>query len=389
VKGGVMSLNSSLKKSVCELGLAIQALYEKGKVRLPGEMHIDDLKSYISSGDETSEFILLGALSVLSTLGLVTIEPKGLVMVTSRHAHFALGSLSKFLTASMPAIDSPLSKHPTQSIVEFTRILETIREHTSGVDKTPLHSRRIVNLLIKGRQHRESGIEDVYLFVHRADWDEYHLVGYSRHSDDQDDEYVARLAMQEHLGLRPDQYELDALRKPDDVSLTLVSKPNGVRTEYTFCLRVVRWIKVPMNPSDSRRLRWFTWGEILRRTGQQDEVIMESTVPVMRSLGDLASIPVCVPLVDGVLASEDLPVGADDGVQWQEVVLIGSIWLVACLLIFVPLTALPWPSQPSALLTNLANLAKILGYVLPVTSLPKIYRITKRLISRRKGVSRK
>jgi hypothetical protein len=345
-------------------------------------MYIDDLKSYISSGDETVDSILLGALSVLSTLGLVTIGPKGLVMVTSRHAHFALGSLSKFLIASAPAIDGPLSKHPTQSIVQFTKTLETLREHASGVDNTPLHSRRIVNLLTKSQQRRGSRTEDVYLFVYRADWDQYHLVGYSQYHDDQDDEYVAQLAMQEHLGLKRDQYELDPLIKPDDVPLTLVSEPNGVLTEYTFCLKVVKKIEVPLRVSDPSKFRWFTWEEILRRRGLQGEVIMESTSQVMRGLGDLDSLPMSVTSAESVLGYEGSVTKPDGWSFWRELLPVGLVVLVSGLLIFVSFNIMSWRGISGDLLQILGSIAQILGYVLPVASIPRIIRIVRRLVRR-------
>jgi hypothetical protein len=275
-----------------------------------------------------------------------------------------------------------LSKHPTQSIVQFTKTLETLREHASGVDKTPLHSRRIVNLLIKSRQRQELGIEDVYLFVYRADWDEYHLVGYSQYAEDQDDDYVAQLAMQEHLGLRPDQYELDPIRKPCEVSKTLVSKPNGVMTQYAFCLKVVKEIKVPVDLRDPKRFQWFTWDEILRREGQQGEVIMESTLPVMGNLGDLDSIPITEGLAESLPGDITSAIKQDDRVHWREIALIGLIWLVSCLLIITPVIIISRLSAPSNLLATLANIAQILGYVLPIASIPKIINVARKLIKR-------
>ena len=109
------SSETPLRKIAQELGLALQALYDRGRKALPGEMLVSEMRSYMSSNDDKAENLLLGALSILYTLGLLTLEPNGLVIVSSRHAHFALGSLSKFLVSATRAIDSPLSRNPTQS----------------------------------------------------------------------------------------------------------------------------------------------------------------------------------------------------------------------------------------------------------------------------------
>lgn len=378
----MMMSESSFADVTSDLGLAIQALHEKGKTRLPGEMDLDEFKSYVSSGDETSEFIVLGALSVLSTLGLVTIDPSGLVMVTSRHAHFALGSLSRFLVASAPALEGPLSKHPTQSTVELTRILETVRKHATGVDRTPLHSRRIVNVVIKGEENRTSGIEDVYLFVYRADWDQYHLVGYSQYHDDQHDEYVAEAAMEEHLGLRSDQYEFDPLVNPDDVSLTLLSEPNGVLTEYTFGLKVVRKLNVPLRVDDPSKFRWFTWQEILRRRGPKGEIIMESTSHLMRGLGDLDSLPITVECAEIVLGKTPSSIKRSGWGLWRETVAAGAPLLLSVVLIFVSERILSRLGVSGDRLQNWANISQIIGYVVPILSVPGVLSIVNRLVGR-------
>lgn len=289
---------SLLLEIMPELGLVVQSLYKKGKSDFrDGRIHFDDLKSLVSSGGEASGSILLGALALLYTLGLVEIDSRGMVMVTSRHSDFALGSLGKFLIASTKAVSSQQLEIPTQSVVEFTTMLEKIREELPGVDKDPLHSRRIANVLIKSQREASTGLEDVYLFVYRSDWDQYHLIGHSQYYDHHDDRYVAHRAMEWHLGLRPDQYELDP-RKLDDVSMRLRSIPNGAITEYTFSLKVMKKVKVPLRPKDPSKFRWFGWEEILRRQGRQGETIMESTAAVMNSISELDSVPVSVKSLD-------------------------------------------------------------------------------------------
>ena len=371
----IVSSDTPLRKIAQELGLALQALYERGRTALPGDMLVDEMKSYMPPNDHRAENLLLGALSILYTMGLLTLEPNGLVIVSSRHAHFAIGSLSKFLVSATRAIDSPLSKNPYQSIAQFTTTLEAVRVNTPGVDHTPLHSRRVVNLLIKSQQSRPTGLEDVYLFVYRPDdWDQYHLIGYSKYHETQSDDYVAQQAMKEHLGVEDNQYSL-APARPEDVKKVILSIPNGVWTEYTFHMRVVDQIRVPLRPRHPERLRWFTWDEILRRSGPQQEVIMESSSTIMNGLGDLSAVPRCRIPSNHDFATPSLSTGPRRSIRWSDYALVVLILIVSGFLVFRSAELVSRIKFPQGWLETSAQIAQILGYLLPLTALPKMYRI--------------
>ena len=123
------------------------------------------------------------------------------------------------------------------------------------------------------------------------------------------------------------------------------------------------------------RLRWFTWDEILRRRGPQQEVIMESSPTVMNSLGDLSAVPKC-----RIPGNNDLGILSTSAVQrrnvrWSDYALVVLILTVSGFLVFRSAELVSRIKLPLGWLETSAQVAQILGYLLPLTVLPKLYRI--------------
>ena len=367
-----LPLEEHTQRITTDLGSVIHALYEKGKQGLPSGIHLDDLKKQISSGEESGEWILQGALSILHILGLIRVASDGLVMITSRHANFTLGSLSKFLAVAIPATYSDHAKYPTKSIVNFNKNLEAIRIKIAGVDKAPLHEREVINLIIKGQQRRTTGLEDVYLCVHREDWNQYHLVGWSREADESDQE-VAENAMYEHLKIKPGNYNLSLPAGSDDATLTIVSVSNGVLTKYTFHPMIVTSLDFSDVTQDPK-CQWFTWDEIRREkklVKQGDDFIvlkiMEGTPLVMKKVGDLDSIKPVITELEVDTPDNESPLPELRGWFSRQ---LNRVWLMLAIFIIVysPIIirlVLPWLDTPNHILENLASFAQIFEILIP------------------------
>lgn len=189
--------------------------------------------------------------------------------------------------------------------MDLTTILETMRQEKRALLKSEdcahIHHRKIVNVIIKGRQLRKGIETDVYLHVYHPEWKEYHLIGLNHKDNTKTDEAIAQLALEKQVGLKPDQYILDPNINPKEKEITLISKTSGALTKYTFCVRTMKEIKVPLklkdwmddeeSPFGRNWFRWFTFEEIKQRRSYQGEAIMESTPHVMDGI-DLAALPV-------------------------------------------------------------------------------------------------
>ena len=302
----------SLDTVLPRLGSVLEALYEEGQRRKPGAISYRRLMQEMPGDPDTQEAMLVGALAILRGMGLICIDAHGKVSGISRYAYYALGSLSRFLSVSVPAADKPMDKREQDYLVSLTTALESMRGERAQVNEEPLHSRRIVNVLIKSRQVRHWRAQDVYLHVYHPQWKQYHLVGLSHKDDSKADEQIAELALKLQVGLMPDQYNLDPAFDPREIKLKRISATSGALTEYTLRPMAVKEIKVKLRLQklieekkfDKDWFRWFTWEEIKNRESEQGEPIMFSTPIVMEQV-DLNSVPISVPVADYVRPSVD------------------------------------------------------------------------------------
>ena len=375
------------------LGKILNALYEAGKPRFEtktkstSEINIDQhLGNALQNKEEILNYIQ-GGLDILKTLGLLTIDAGRNVQATSRYAHFAIGSLSKFLDSSVCVVDVPINKDEEKYLIDLTSSLEFIRTEVKkdSVDQAPLHYRRIVNVIVKGRQIRNGKETDVYLHVYHPEWQAYHLVGLSHKNINETDDEVARKAMKKQLGLEPDQYELDNSFNPKDKEKVEISKTSGARTKYTYVLRAVKKINIELKLKkwvgegkfQENWFRWFTWEEIKERKSFQNEPIIFSTPLVLESI-DLESLPL------SAIKSEDARKHTSIRHELYQRFTINQAYLLVFLITLSPLLLfaqkiIDWLGGGTVpLLENLANLFTVLGYIVPIAATIYVYMLGKR-----------
>lgn len=368
-----MLLPSGLDKVVDAIYEAGRPKYDQGK-KIPGETSFEELKSLIPQPPEAAENILRSALILLKTMGLISIDNNGNVRATSRYAHFALGSLSKFLSSSVSVADEPVAEDEERVLISLTQALETARRDKKSLfrseDQSYLHHRRIVNVIVKGRQLRKGVETDVYLHVYHPDWREYHLVGLSHKDDTKSDDELAQLALEKQVGLKPSEYVIDPLLNPKEVEIPpLISRTSGVLTKYTFCVRVLKEVSVPLKLREWMEtgkfplgwFRWFTWEEIRQRESYQGEPIMFSTPEVMKEI-DLSSLPVSAAKAED--ARRRIGIRDELGRRFsiRQWVTVAILIFISAITFFVLRLIAP-PGSPNAMLEDYANLATILTFL--------------------------
>ena len=352
-----------------KLGSALRTIVEPRRTGKPGVVSYYRLMQEMPGDVATQEATLMGALVILHGMGLICIDADDKVGGTSRYACYALGSLSRFLSVPVPAASKPVDDMEREYLVSLTKALEFARVENAQVDHAPLHSRRIVNVLVKSRQIRRWKVQEVYLHVYHPQWKQYHLVGLSHKDDSRTDEQIVELAMQNQVGLMPDQYRLDPTFNPSEVTLKRISATSGALTEYTLRLiavkeirvrlRLQKWVKEKKFEQDW--FRWFTWEEIRQRESYQGEPIMFSTPLVMEKV-DLSSVPLSAPNAEDVRRDR---IGGELGSLFTYHAAIAL--LVAIILVLVLRFApciLSRLGRPSPELQNLANIAEILGIII-------------------------
>jgi hypothetical protein len=364
------SPKDSLDTILPKLGPILQSLFEEGEqgerpIAIPYLKLLKDMPG----NPDAQEAMLMGALAILRGMGLIQMDSQGRVRGVSRHACYALGSLSKFLKASAPATDEHTSKDDKERayLLSLTEALESVREEKAQVSHEPLHARRIVNVLIKSRQVRHWRTQDVYLHVYHPQWKAYHLVGLSHKDDSKTDEEIAHLALQKQVGLMPDQYTLDPVFNPPEITARRISATSGALTEYTYRLLAVKEIRVKLKLKklvedkkfDRNWFRWFTWEEIKQRESDQGEPIMFSTPLV---LGDVncTAIPLSASEADDMRASVRIVKEFGNRFTYKQLVALATALVVFLLLQFVPYV-LAWLGRPDPRLDNLSNIAQIIG----------------------------
>jgi len=242
----------------------------------------------------------------------------------------------------------------------------------------PVHSRRIVNVIIKGRQLRNWKYEDVYLHVYHPKWRAYHLVGIGKRHPDESDENLAYLAMKEKVGLAPHQYKLDPNIRPDSIIETYTSRSHGALTDYTFVARVGKSIGVNLNlhldslvarsnDFDIGSFRWFTLDEINQGVARGWK-IMPSTALVLKMV-DLNLVPYSTGKVRSIRDAGSI--FFELGNRFSRLQLVGYlfVFVTSYLLIFQSSNILVRLNTPNQMLVNLALIARIAGAMLAALSI--------------------
>lgn len=368
------SLKHSLHIVLPKLGLVLKSLFEEGQKKRPDAIPYRRLLHELPGDPDTQEAMLVGALAILRGMRLICVDAHGNVSGISRYAYYALGSLSRFLSASVPAADKPVDRREQDYLVSLTKALESARVGNAQVNNEPLHFRKTVNVLIKGRQVRHWKPQDVYLHVYHPQWKQYHLVGLSHKDDSKTDEEIAQLALRRQVGLMPDQYTLDPIFNPPEITIKDISATSGALTEYTLRLVAVKEIRVRLElqklieEEKVRRdwFRWFTWEEIKNRESEQGEPILFSTPLVMDQV-DLSSVPISAPHADDARR----PAGILDELSCrftrEQILALAGALLVLVLLQFLSRVGVLL-NRSNPMLDSLANISQIATAILALGS---------------------
>lgn len=275
-----------------DLGDALQALFTRGEKGAPGQLHINELLAKAKSMNEDS---MIGALKILSILGIVVVDKNGFVRATSKYGRFALGSMSEFLVRSLPiVVHADVDKDEERYLTTVTGAIETIRKDKIGL--TPLYSIEIVNVIIKGKQIRNGRRKEVYLHVYHPKWKAYHLIGIGDRELGGTIDELAKRAMEVKLGIKNFQYDFDQSINPNPIEYIDISGSHGTITKYTINAKVVKefhfninnhlkkLIEKKDNGITESTFRWFTEEEIQNRVSDNNENIMQSTPRLMRNV---------------------------------------------------------------------------------------------------------
>lgn len=299
------SANKKFDRIAFNVGLILKMLFEAGN-NMSGEISIDLMVKKLP-GDDNQKFLLYGALSVLRILGLISIDDNGAVRVTSRLAHFAIGSLSRFCNCSIPIfIDASNDSNVEKQLVDFTKSLESVRDMKIDGTNDPIHSRSILNVIIKSRQIRRGRKRDVYLHIYHPKWNAYHLVGISmKGNEESEDQLVTKAMEKEQLLLLPNDYKIK-VSKYEPKKITEISHSTGAITEYTYIIKIAtkisgklsfrKWINKKAEWGN-QRYRWFTIEEIEQFKSKDEEKIFFSTPHLIREIPP-EDIPVCVDKIE-------------------------------------------------------------------------------------------
>ena len=370
------NLNEIIDKITPNIGSVLRGLFEAGKESMPGEQHIDDLEKQLPGDVNQPKFMLIGALAILRIIGLIKIDNSGNVRVTSRLAHFAIGSLGRFCKESTPVFGGSANNSIEEKhLVDFTKSLEFIRASKLNGNKDPLHNRSIVNVIIKSKQIRKGKKKDVYLHVYHPKWNSYHLVGIGKKDTHKTDDELASMAMEkEQLLLLRHNYKL----KPwttDSSQITEISRSTGAITEYTYRVKIAEKIsgKLPFRkwinerPGwSNQRFKWFTSEEIEQLRSNNDEKIFFSTPAILKKIPS-AEIPVSVDRFDDVRMSF-MDLILSKFTYWQLILIIVALCLVV-LAMFFPEGITPILSKMGVPNIYLQNISALVGLIVGLSFL--------------------
>jgi hypothetical protein len=313
---------------------------------------------------------LYGALAVLYSMGVIQLGPRRLRAASRNAAHF-LGSLSRFMEHSAQAIQDPEDRLRLYS--QLVKVYERARlrwDQEAGIDQRPLHHCHVVNVVIRAEVVRDWERKPAYLHVYHPEWRAYHLVGLgvdgSPERSLERDKDVAREALQHFLGLEPPQYEFDETINPDVMYLDKMSETSGAFTHYTYRVLVASRIDATLSATDHLceehgTFRWFTWEEIERGRGRNNEAIMFSTLPVMRQI-PVDSIQPSPISVDDVGQPTDIAGAIGARFTGKQLLIVPGALVFLLLVWWLP-HAWPRLGQSNPLIVNLAGLAQI-AYIL-------------------------
>jgi len=375
---GAGSPKYSLDIVLPKLSSVLRALFEEGQKRKPGAIAYQRLMQEMPGDTDVQEAMLVGALAILHGMGLIQIDARGSVSGISRYAYYMLGSLSKFLSASVPAADKPVGEREQDYLVSLTKALESARVENAQVDDEPLHFRRIVNVLVKSRQVRHWTVQDVYLHVYHPQWKQYHLVGLSHKDDSKTDEEIAQLALRRQVGLMPDQYTLDPVFNPPEITIKDISATSGALTKYTLRLMAVKEIRVKLELQKLLQklieeegvsrdwFRWFTWEEIKNRESKQGEPIMFSTPLVIEQVA-LSSVPISAPHADDARRPAGILNELSCRFTREQILALAGALLILALLQFLSRAGILL-NRSNPMLDNLANIAQVATAILALGS---------------------
>lgn len=362
-------LKDAVEATIPRLGAVLHALYHAGKDKRSAPVLHQNLLQELTGDDDEKEAMLVGALAVLRSLGLVRVDSSGRVRDISRHACYAIGSLANFMVSALPVADETPNADEHRYLVQLTKGLEEMREAKIGGE--PLHSRTIVNCLIKSRKTRTWKLQDTYLHVYHPDWREYHLVGLSHKDATKTDEEIACQALEQQVGLKPDQYELDLAFHPPEMINKRISATSGALTEYRYRLTAVKEIRIKLqlsalvkqNTLDKDWFRWFTWEEMKARQSEEGEPIMFG-IPTAMEKSDLAAVPAGAVSADdlgGSGARVDVLHYLSRRISSGRLLIVAGISLVLLLLVQAVQNTIILLNQASPWLDNVSNIADVLS----------------------------
>jgi hypothetical protein len=240
-------------------------------------------------------------LSILAILGFIEIGEDDDVIISSKYSNIAISALRERFDLLIPVTQNLRDEEKKTYLRAFTNSLEHVRNELHGED-IPIHSRKIVNIIIKGKQIKNWQHQDVFLHIFHPDWQQYHLIGYGDRGESSIDA-LAHKTMKQRLHLDPIDYEIDPVLQPPAIEYVAISKSQGALTHYTIYTRVIRKLNLDLNEHlaskvigkdrvTSKTFKWFSVKEVNQKDAPDAE-IMQSTKRVLNNL-NLSQIPVMV-----------------------------------------------------------------------------------------------
>jgi len=275
----------------------LNELIQDNDGEFPNEISISELTKQ-KQGTDCSIFY---ALNLLSSLGLIDINNEK-VIVKSKYSNIALCAIRARMELGIPLFQHLREENVRQYYTTFTKNLEVIRKEYHG-DAEPIHHRKILNIIIKGKQIRNFKFHDVFLHVFHSSWNQYHLLGLGYRGEESQDQLIDK-AMYIKLRLDKSKYEVDQSLFPPTVVFESISEAHGALTRYEIETRVIKLIKLDLNKHIESLIesndefspsyfKWVTLEEVKQKTNEHFE-IMESSLQVLENFGIAQQSPVVV-----------------------------------------------------------------------------------------------